>query len=137
MYLEHANITVSDLEKAVEFLSTAFPDFVIRGRGIATTAGNERPWLHIGNQKTYLALEEATAGNSGHKTYRNPGFNHVGFVVDDIEGLIARLSDAGYTENMRDFSHAHRKRIYFYDDDGNEYEFVEYLTTDPDEMNQY
>ena len=137
MYLEHANITVSDIDQAVDFLKAAFPDFQIRGRGISNTAGNERAWLHIGNQKTYLALEEATAGESDHKTYRNPGINHVGFVVDDIEAVIARLSAAGYTENMRDFSHAYRKRVYFYDKDGNEYEFVEYLSADPGKINEY
>lgn len=137
MYLEHSNITVTDLEEAVRFFKVAFPDFEIRGRGRAETPGNERDWLHFGNQTTYVALEVANDGKSDHMTYRNPGLNHIGFVVEDVELVARRLLDAGFEENMRDFSHPYRKRTYFYDSDGNEYEFVEYLTDNPHERNQY
>ncbi|MDH3529803.1 MAG: VOC family protein, partial [Acidobacteriota bacterium] len=74
---------------------------------------------------------------SGHLTYRNPGINHIGFVVEDIEALTSRLSEAGFKENMRDDSHPSRKRTYYYDADGNEYEFVEYTTQNSEERNQY
>ena len=137
MYLEHSNITVTDLDEAVRFLKTAFPDFRIRGRGRTKTPGNERDWLHIGTETTYLALEGATASASGHQTYRNPGLNHLGFVVEDLDSVVERLTSAGYEEHMRDFSHPHRKRTYFYDSDGNEYEFVQYLSENPAERNQY
>lgn len=137
MYLEHANISVSDLDEAVRFFTAAFPEFRIRGRGRAETPGNERDWLHFGDETSYLAIEEATNGSSNHRTYRNPGINHIGFVVDDLEATAARLKNAGFAENMRDDSHPSRKRIYYYDGDGNEYEFVEYTTADPEERNQY
>ncbi|MDH3493919.1 MAG: VOC family protein, partial [Acidobacteriota bacterium] len=128
---------VSNLDEAIRFFTAAFPDFRVRGRGRAETPGNERDWLHIGNETTYVALEESTLDRSGHLTYRNPGINHIGFVVEDIEALTSRLSEAGFKENMRDDSHPSRKRTYYYDADGNEYEFVEYTTQNSEERNQY
>jgi len=137
MYLEHSNISVSDLDKAIRFFSAAFPDFRIRGRGRSETPGNERDWIHFGDDTTYIALEEATKERSGHLTYRNPGINHIGFVVEDMDTVVERLEAAGFSENMRDYSHPSRRRSYFYDADGNEYEFVEYMTENPEERNQY
>jgi hypothetical protein len=35
--LEHANICVRDLDAMIRFLETAFPEFHVRGEGLATT----------------------------------------------------------------------------------------------------
>ena len=53
IYLEHANITVSNLKDAILFFQTAFPHFEVRG------GGNEnREWVHLGDERTYLALNQ-------------------------------------------------------------------------------
>ena len=61
----------------------------------------------------------------------------IGFVVDDLDGVAERLRSSGYREGMSAMDHPHRRRIYFFDDDDNEYEFVEYLSTDPSDRNDY
>lgn len=126
--LEHANLTVTSIDDTVRFLTTAFPDFKIRGRGIL----NGNPWLHIGTDVTYIALNESPEA-------RAPGgpLNHLGFVVDDAEAVVQRLQQAGYEEGLKVAAHRHRTRKYFLDRDGIEWEFVEYHSDDPAERNDY
>lgn len=134
-YLEHLNLTVLDVDNAVCFLQTAMPQWEVRGHG---TGEKCKRWVHIGTGETYLALEDRGAEALGpHEPYVHPGLNHIGFVVDDVEAVASRLRAAGYREGVSAMEHPHRKRIYFFDDDGNEFEFVEYLSTVPTERNDY
>lgn len=133
-YLEHANLTVRDLDGAVEFLRTAIPEFEVRGRG----EGDDRRWLHLGTATSYVALEAPhEPGERMQRPYRDPGINHLGFVVEDAAAVRLRLLEAGYTEGIQAGPHPHRVRIYFYDRDGIEYEFVQYLSGDDAERNDY
>jgi catechol 2,3-dioxygenase-like lactoylglutathione lyase family enzyme len=138
--LEHANITVESIHKAVKFLTTAFPHFKVRG-GQKTDLGDfQKEWLHLGTDDTYIALEEVTLepGNIRSR-HHDPGINHIGFVVDDMTTLTDRLREAGYEagELIEEGDGPYRKRIYVLDDVGNEWEFVQYLTDDPDKANDY
>jgi catechol 2,3-dioxygenase-like lactoylglutathione lyase family enzyme len=134
MYLEHANLTVRNLDRAVRFLRTALPEVRIRGKGV----GLHGPWLHIGTDESYLALEEASQDRGGlWARYADPGVNHLGFVVEDADGVRKRLRDAGYREGIEVPDHPFRQRVYFFDDDDNEFEFVQYRSTDPAERNDY
>ena len=63
--------------------------------------------------------------------------NHLGYAVDDVEALADRLRKAGYQEGFIAPTHPYRIRKYFLDSDGNEWEFVEYLTDDPAKRNDY
>jgi catechol 2,3-dioxygenase-like lactoylglutathione lyase family enzyme len=128
-YIEHANLYVSNLDEAFRFLTTALPEFVIRGRG--TNEGIK--WLHIGTDSSYLALSEAADERRGKATK----LNHIGFVVDDVASIKARLLEAGYQEGSITESHKHRKRLYFLDSDGLEWEFVQYLSDILAERNDY
>jgi hypothetical protein len=84
VYLEHANITVNNLDSTTKFFQTAFPDFKVRGGG-----NNEgRLWIHLGNESTVEIPNE--------KSYEKNGFNHVGFVVTDVYTLAQRLLEAGF-----------------------------------------
>ncbi len=122
--------------RLILFLTTAFPDFHIRGRGVADTDSGPKQWLHLGTDTTYIALEQhATPTDCGRSPYRDNGVNHLAFVVDDIDGLIERLRGAGYSDGIPVDPHPHRKRAYFHDGGGNEYEFVEYTSDDPAERN--
>ena len=134
-FLEHVNMTSTDVDETVRFLLTAFPEFRIRGGGEGEKA---RRWVHVGTEDSYLCIEDRGATERGpHQPYVHPGVNHLGFVVDDGSALAKRLLEAGYPQKVAYLDHPHRHRYYFHDHDGNEYEFVEYLSEDPEERNEY
>jgi catechol 2,3-dioxygenase-like lactoylglutathione lyase family enzyme len=132
--LEHANLTVRDIEATIRFLTTAFPEFRMRGEG---TNRDGTRWAHVGTNDTYIALNQAKA-DSERMPYRGePGLNHLAYEVDDVESLHLRLKAAGYRDSTVPNAHPHRKRVYFYDPDGNDWEFVQYFSQDPAERNDY
>ena len=134
MRLEHANISSIHTEELTRFIQTAFPDFRIRGEG-AGMGG--RPWRHVGNDDFYIAIT-TVAETSGRAPYSNStGFNHLGWEVDDVAALEMRMKESGFTPNLKEHHHRARLRTYFYDPDGNDWEFVQYLSDDPAERNDY
>jgi len=56
--LEHANLSVRDMEATIHFLQTAFPEFRVRGEGMSNDG---RRWAHVGTDETYIALSQARA----------------------------------------------------------------------------
>ncbi|MEK6152435.1 VOC family protein [Flavobacteriaceae bacterium 3-367] len=133
IYLEHANITVNDLQEAIKFFQTAFPHFKIRGGG-----NNEREWVHIGDDNTYIALNQAKQSDLGvSKNYDSVGINHLGFVVADVEEIATNLLSRGYKRDFPKQVERFRIRDYFADKDGNQYEFVQYLSEVVQEKNSY
>lgn len=131
---EHANFTVRDVRKSLQFLQTALPHWEIRHEG----EGERGPWVHFGDEETYIGLDTAVeASDGGRKPYHHTGCNHIGFVVEDLQALRDRLNAAGYEEGMLALDHPHRLRAYFYDADSIEWEFVEYLSEQPEERNDY
>ena len=97
VYLEHANITVKIIDKSVEFIQTALPDFKIRSQGVS---GGKR-WLHIGTELLYLTLNESLSGEGTviEKSYVNSGLNNLAFVVDDLDSIDKRLQADDYTSD--------------------------------------
>lgn len=134
--LEHANLAVQDLAEALRFVQTAFPEFPIRYQ---SPPEDPDPWVHVGTEDSYLALSTATKDRaSTDQPYTGyPGVQHLGFEVPDAEGLRQRLLAAGFTESTVPNNHPHRKRVYFLDADGNDWEFVEYLNDDPTLRHDY
>ncbi len=134
--LEHANLTVRDIEGMIRFLQTAFPEFRVRGEGRSNDGSR---WVHIGTHETYIALSQVSAEPEKRWTpYRGlPGVNHLGYEVGDVEALRDRLKSAGYRDSTVPNAHPHRKRVYFYDAEGNDWEFVQYLSQDPAERHDY
>ena len=133
--LEHANMHVRDIDTMANFLRTAFPDFQVRQEG----NGSGQRWMHIGTDDTYIALNEATDSSAeGREPYSGkPGINHLGYEVDDVTALRQRMLDAGYRDSTYPNSHPHRTRVYFYDPEGNDWEFVQYHSQDAAERNDY
>ena len=127
--LEHANLCVHDLDGVIRFLLHAFPGFRVRRD---TTEPDGSRWVHVGSDEIYLALSPAKAGEAKRgKPYRGrPGLNHLAFEVDDVDALRERLRAAGYQDSTVPNAHPARRRIYFYDPDGNDWEFVQYLSDD-------
>lgn len=133
VYLEHANISVNKLDEAIRFFQAAFPDFTVRGAG----ESNGRKWIHLGNERTYLAFNEAFKIQHHEKDYLKNGINHLGFVVSNVEVIAERLLTAGFKRDYPKQVEKYRIRDYFLDADGNEFEFVEYLSNDVSERNFY
>lgn len=131
--LEHANINVGNIDEAIRFITTAFPEFRVRGRGEV----EGRPWVHVGTDTSYLALNEFQSDAKRDPQFGEEPLNHLGFVVDDAEELAERLRAAGFQEGFVAPAHRYRIRKYFLDGDGNEWEFVEYLSDDPALQNEY
>jgi catechol 2,3-dioxygenase-like lactoylglutathione lyase family enzyme len=118
------------------FLTAAFPEFRVRGEG---NSRDGTRWIHLGTDDTYIALGEAKADSKRHwmPYVGEPGVNHLAYEVDDVESLRVRLKAAGYRESTPPNAHPHRKRVYFYDPEGNDWEFVQYFSQDPAERNDY
>ena len=125
MKLEHANLSVVHTDEMERFLIAAFPDFHRRGEGLD---GHGRPWRHVGNDEFYVALQ--TVPNHVERTpYGNDtGLNHLGWEVEDLDELVERMQQAGFEPNLAADDHPARSRRYFYDPDGNDWEFVQYLS---------
>jgi len=134
--LEHANLAVPDLAEALRFLGAAFPAFRVRASGNTWSGAG---WVHCGTDTTYVALQQATGEplEAWVPYGGKPGLNHLGFEVDDVEALRTRLAGAGYRETTVPNRHPHRKRIYFADGAGSDWEFVEYRNADPALRNDY
>lgn len=133
IYLEHANITVNDLQEAVKFFQTAFPHFKIRGGG-----NGLREWVHLGDEDTYLAINQAKLSDlKVDKNYDKIGINHLGFVVKNVEKVANNLLRNGYKRDFPKEVEQFRIRDYFADADGNQYEFIQYLSDKPEEKNSY
>ena len=131
--LEHANLSVYDIDAMIRFLRAAFPEFRIRRD--ATEADGLR-WVHLGTDDTYIALNQAKVPRG--MTHKGTPLNHLAYEVADVEMLRSRLRAAGYQENtLVPNTHRYRKRLYFYDPEGNEWEFVQYLSDDPAKRNDY
>lgn len=133
--LEHANLIVRDVDATTRFLQTAFPEFRVRREGLS----NGRRWRHVGTDETYIALNEATTEPA--ETWQPyagvPGVNHLGYEVADVAALRARLRAGGYRDSTLPNDHPYRQRVYFYDPDGNDWEFIQYLSDDPAKRNDY
>lgn len=134
--LEHANLLVRDIDATIHFLQTAFPEFRIRFDGKDLRGIR---WVHIGTDDTYIALTQSTIEPTKRwSPYSGiPGVNHLAYEVDDVDALRKRLRSAGYKDSTVPNKHPYRKRVYFYDPDGNDWEFVEYLTNDPRRRHDY
>jgi catechol 2,3-dioxygenase-like lactoylglutathione lyase family enzyme len=134
--LEHANLSVRDVEGTIRFLTCACPELRLRGRG-PDCAGLR--WAHLGTDESYLSLLEATgeAAEPFVPYTGRPGLNHLGFEVPDAAAVRARLLAAGYRETSVANAHPHRTRVYFADAEGNDWEFVEYHSRLPSERNDY
>ena len=134
--LEHANLCVRDIDGMIRFIQTAFPDFRIRFDGPGSDGAR---WVHVGTDETYLALNQATVQPDRQWTpYAGlPGVNHLAYEVDDVEALRERLTSAGYEDSTVPNAHPYRKRVYFHDLEGNDWEFVQYLSDDPAKRHDY
>lgn len=141
IYLEHANITVPNIDEAIDFLITLEPTFYVRTDDVVK---NSHRWVHLGNEHTYIALQEpapqpdsSSKPKKPHRTYVNFGINHLAFVVTDFEAVTQRLSQGGYLQGLLVAPSPYRKRAYYFDNAGFEWEIIQYMTDLDLEKNDY
>lgn len=117
--LEHANLTVSDIERLSSFLQKLL-GWHERWRGPALNGGET---IHVGDERTYLALYNDRQPHDGF--VKGAPLNHVGLLVDDLDAAEKIVLEAGLvTLNHADYSPG--RRFYFFDWDGIEFEIVSY-----------
>ncbi len=135
-YIEHMNITVPKLDNTLNLLKIALPDWWVRGGGDT----GRKKWVHFGDDDFYLSLGECPE-NEGMPLFTTDhhhlGLGHTAIVVEDVESVVERLTQAGYVESSDKESTKARERRYFLDDNNLEWEFVEYRTADPSIKNAY
>lgn len=141
--LEHINLRVPSIAKTQAFLGAAFPDFRERGSGYGDYYGY---WSHFGNDDTYVALlqgdrpgDEPPDRIPDYEYQQKYRLMHLAYVVKSVDELMERLRRAGYEpDDVSSLnSHPWRRRVYYLDDNGIEYEFIEYLSDNPARRNDY
>ena len=133
--LEHVNLVVTDIEKSLKFYRAAFPHWWVREEGKGEWSGKPRTWVHFGDDYQYLVFGDNGEGENRDLSGHQVGLAHFAFVTSNLDALISRLADAGFPVAKNGADDFHRKNIYFYDPDGFEVEFVEYLSDLPVERN--
>ncbi len=121
--LEHTNFTVNDPKASAAWMHKVF-GWDIRWEGAAMAGGYT---VHVGTKHTYLALYRPEHPEpSNESSYEVVGgLNHVGVLVEDIDATEAKVRAAGFTpHNHADYEPG--KRFYFDDDNGIEFEVVQY-----------
>ncbi len=124
MFLEHVNLTVTDLEASVAFYCRLF-DFKVRWEGKATGRKGLVRASHVGDDRVYLALFEAEEPGRAPHDYGSAGVNHFGFVVDDLDEMRRRVAALGIAPHL-DFEYDPGEHVYVMDPDGIEIELVRY-----------
>ena len=123
MFLEHVNLTVSDLERSID-LYCSLLGLRVRWR---REAGDGLPAAaHVGDDRHYIAMFQAASGAAlPAPDYEAVGLNHFGFVVDDLDAARTRLEQLGLAAHS-EADYEPGRRLYFMDPDGIEVELVEY-----------
>lgn len=137
MKIEHINLVLCDPEPTIAFLQTAFPHWRIRGSGCSDWYGKPRTWLHFGDDDIYIALSDNGEGEGRDLKAHRPGLAHIGLVVDDIEGLMARFAMKGILPSVKLTSIPARRNVYYECPAGIEWEFVQYDSDIPKIRNHY
>lgn len=132
-YVEHTNISVTDVDEAIRFFTLAMPDFRVRH----DSGPGPRRWVHLGTDTTYISINQMPEPAAGQFRCTSPGYNHVGFSVADANALRDRMLRAGYREGFVAESHPHRRRVYILDKNGMEFEFIQYYSDDFSQRNDY
>ena len=134
---EHANLVVREIRPTQEFLLTAFPHWRIRGSGKGRWGEVQRHWVHLGDDDYYVTLNDAAEGDIRDLDGIQPGLAHLGWEVDNLTALIARLESKGYEIDILGREHPYRQSVYYRDPAGFQFEFIEYASDMPDERNMY
>jgi catechol 2,3-dioxygenase-like lactoylglutathione lyase family enzyme len=121
--LEHVNYTVKDPEATAAWMHDVF-GWKTRWSGAGMETGRT---VHVGTDTQYVAL--FTYGETlrdRDESYRTKGgLNHIAVTTDDLAAMEKRVRRAGFTPGEH-HDYEPGRRFYFHDNDGIEYEVVQY-----------
>ena len=135
--LEHANITVRDIDATLHFIQAALPAWRVRGGGTMDWYGKPIRWVHVGTDHSYLALQSGGVGDEIDWTSHQVGTKHIGIVVASVDAVVERLVSAGHALDHWGGTDAHRRSAYFICRGSVQFEFVEYSSEVAAERNRY
>ncbi len=121
--LEHVNVTVADPAATAGMLCDLF-GWKVRWEGDAIMGGHTK---HVGDDASYLAIYSPGSPSDGQDNSYGTrgGLNHIGVVVDDLDGVEQKVEALGYTpHNHGDYEPG--RRFYFTEENGIEIEVVSY-----------
>lgn len=121
--LEHANVTVADPHGTAKWMEKVF-GWHVRWSGEAKNGGYT---VHVGGENSYLALytPRTPAGKAPESYGIIGGLNHLAVIVGDLDATEAAVRAAGF-EPMNHGDYEPGRRFYFHDENGIEYEAVQY-----------
>ena len=90
-------------------------------------SGRPIRWLHVGDEQQYLALQSPGDGLALDWQGHAVGVKHLGFIVPDVDAVVARLQAAGWPLDHWGGRTAVRRSAYLVDPGSVQFEFVEYL----------
>ncbi|TDR18465.1 VOC family protein [Marinicella litoralis] len=137
IHIEHINLIVKDMTATIKFYQTALPHWFIRGKGSGDWYGHPRNWVHFGDEYQYITFNDNGTGENRDLTGHDLGLAHFGLVCNDVKSIIDRLNQAGYAERVAYSCDEYRANVYFIDPNGFEVEFVQYMSDQPKQRNQY
>lgn len=122
--IDHVNISVTDLERAMDFYERVFGFRLVEdGRSRV-----DAPYVIMSaGGRAFLALHE----NARTTKPSRPFINHWGFVVGDLDRVRGKLDKLGVPTQDADSESggvrhwAHSRSVYVYDPDGHEIELAE------------
>ncbi|XUU59601.1 VOC family protein [Erythrobacter sp. HA6-11] len=117
--IEHANISVTDPARSAKLLEEML-GWHTRWEGESMNNGHT---IHIGDETNYMALYTSDRVTGDYS--KGQPLNHVGFVVDDLDGA-ERIVEAHGLEPFGHDDYDPGKRFYFFDWDGIEFEVASY-----------
>ncbi len=96
MILEHVGLTVSDLEKSIDFYTQVFGFKVLRKTTINTYLYLDNELLELMQSEAPIKVETSKTPEEWIKLMKGPvGLNHIGFRVDDMDAAIERIIRLG------------------------------------------
>lgn len=137
MKIEHLNLVVKDLPQTLAFYQAAFPHWQVRGEGQQVWHGVARNWVHFGDDFQYLTFNDNGSGENRDLTTNELGLGHFGFETTNLDNVVKRLVQAGFSVHKDGSADEFRRNIYFLDPNGFEVEFVQYLSDQPTQRNRY
>jgi catechol 2,3-dioxygenase-like lactoylglutathione lyase family enzyme len=138
--IDHLNIVVSDLDRAIAFFrllgfdeglgAELDPAFLQRLTGIAGAQGRFVTLRHPGSNVTIELLQFAADAGADPQLGRADriGLRHLAFAVDDIEATVEKLHAAGvaFLSPIQTWEQTGKRLVYLHGPDGILLELAEY-----------
>lgn len=135
LHLHHVGITVSDLDRAVDFYSKTFDlqvvaEFTVGGAAFAEAVDvtdASAAFAHLDGDGARVELVEYDPRGAAlpERTLNRPGAVHVGLTVDDVEAFYAELDDDVETLSPPRTTESGTTICFVCDPDGNRIEVLD------------